>query len=338
MNKQDIDMIFGSKIEIIEEKENYVYYNTHKKSSKGTIKQYQLWEGVYLYFTDFYVKDVDSSDVNIEYSRNLICINHCDLGMFEGMFKNGQCVQLSEGDISINLFGGYDRNSHCFPLSRYRGIILILDIDTANSSLINVLEEDYVLELASIKNKINEDNRFVLYKNQSELNEIFKGFYNNFDNKFYLKVKTLELLYFLCEKEIKGVTNTKYYEKQQLHKVNEIKDFLINNIATRYTISQLAEEFDISVTSLKECFKEVHGVPIGEYIRNYRISFARKSIAETDTSIADIAYSIGYENQSKFTQTFKKTTGMTPIEYRNKKANKWKFSLLGLTLVSFFEL
>lgn len=126
----------------------------------------------------------------------------------------------------------------------------------------------------------------------------------------------------MSEKEIKSVTNTKYYEKQQLHKVNQIKDFLINNISTRYTISQLAEEFDISVKSLKECFKEVHDIPIGEYMRNYRISFAQKSLAETDISIADIAHSIGYENQSKFTQTFKKITGMTPIEYRNKKANK----------------
>lgn len=165
MDKQDINVVGGTTIEIIEEKQNYVYYNTHQKSGKGTVKQYRLWEGVHLSLMDLYVKDIDYTDVQINNSSNFICINHCDVGIFETQFKNGQYAHLNEGDSSIDIPGEYNKNNHCFPLSRYRGIILILDLEKASSELINVLDEDYILELESIKNRIDKNNCFVLYKN-----------------------------------------------------------------------------------------------------------------------------------------------------------------------------
>ena len=53
-------------------------------------------------------------------------------------------------------------------------------------------------------------------------------------------------------------------------------------------------------------------------MKQYRIKQAMQYLDESDRSIAEIAALVGYENQSKFTQAFKKVTGMLPKDYRKK--------------------
>ena len=51
-------------------------------------------------------------------------------------------------------------------------------------------------------------------------------------------------------------------------------------------------------------------------MREYRMKRARELLVHSDQSVAQIAQTVGYENQSKFTQAFKEETGMLPREYR----------------------
>ena len=87
-----------------------------------------------------------------------------------------------------------------------------------------------------------------------------------------------------------------------------------------FTIEGLAEQFDISQTALKDCFKSLYGKPIYTWLKEYRIGKAREYLTEwEDMSIADIAGAVGYKSQAKFGAVFKKLCGMTPNEYRNQK-------------------
>lgn len=104
--------------------------------------------------------------------------------------------------------------------------------------------------------------------------------------------------------------------------VTQIRDFLVENIKTRYTIDHLSEKFLINKTTLKATFKIVYGQPIASYMKEYRIKHAKEMLARTNCPISDIAVQIGYENQGKFTQTFKDITGMTPKDYRRQVQNK----------------
>ena len=70
--------------------------------------------------------------------------------------------------------------------------------------------------------------------------------------------------------------------------------------------------------SLKTVFKTLFGQPPAAYMKQYRIKQAMQYLDESDRSIAEIAALVGYENQSKFTQAFKKVTGMLPKDYRKK--------------------
>ena len=107
----------------------------------------------------------------------------------------------------------------------------------------------------------------------------------------------------------------------QIQTINDIHNFITNNLSTRYTIEELSIKFHINQTTLKSTFKTVFGMPIGTYMKEYRINRAKELLIHTDLTIAEIAYKVGYENQSKFSQTFTGLTGMLPKDFR-KTATK----------------
>lgn len=102
----------------------------------------------------------------------------------------------------------------------------------------------------------------------------------------------------------------------QIQTVTEIQKFLTDNAAERYTIEELSLKFHINATTLKSTFKRMFGQPIAAYMKEYRIKKAMEMLSHSNASIAEIALSVGYESQSKFTKAFKEITGMLPKDYR----------------------
>lgn len=100
------------------------------------------------------------------------------------------------------------------------------------------------------------------------------------------------------------------------HIVNEIHDFLVNNLEKRYTIDYLCAKFHINGTTLKTTFKTMFGQSVGTYMKEYRIKRAKEMLSQSDRTVAEIASAVGYENQSKFTAAFHSVTGMLPRDYR----------------------
>lgn len=112
-----------------------------------------------------------------------------------------------------------------------------------------------------------------------------------------------------------------YYDSQ-VQIINEIHDYLINNLSCRYTIDDLASKFSINQTTLKATFKKTYGKSIGSYMKDYRIKKAMEYLEYTDKPISEISELVGYENQSKFTQVFKLTTDYLPKDYRKQRKEK----------------
>ncbi len=123
--------------------------------------------------------------------------------------------------------------------------------------------------------------------------------------------KTVEVA---CPSDECFVAHTVYNSQIQI--VNEIRDFLTQNLSERYTIEELALKFHINQTTLKSAFKTVFGKPLAAYMKEYRVKRAMELLSSGSLSIAEIAYEVGYENQSKFTKAFKDLTGQLPKDYR----------------------
>lgn len=100
--------------------------------------------------------------------------------------------------------------------------------------------------------------------------------------------------------------------------INEVIDYLNRNYQRPLTLDQLASHFAISKFYLAKKFKERTSVTIGRYLSQRRIGEAERMLIFENLSIKEIAHSNGFSNIQYFYKVFKKETGSTPIEFRNK--------------------
>ena len=86
------------------------------------------------------------------------------------------------------------------------------------------------------------------------------------------------------------------------------------------TLSQLAEHFHYSKPHMCTIIKQNTGVSFSTLIRELRMSEAAKYLTKTDFSVSDIADITGYNSPDNFSRVFRKTYGMSPLEYRKSSS------------------
>lgn len=94
------------------------------------------------------------------------------------------------------------------------------------------------------------------------------------------------------------------------------EDYVRANFRDSLRIADVAQAAGVHPAHLAAVFSEVHGVPLGTYIRRLRLDWAADRLSRTDEPISSIAYAAGFSDQSHLTRTFKAYTGQTPGAYR----------------------
>lgn len=84
------------------------------------------------------------------------------------------------------------------------------------------------------------------------------------------------------------------------------------------SLDRLAQEFHLSSTYISKQFKEYTESNFIDYLIGIRMNASQKHLAAKDMKVNEISEAVGYQNTRSFLRTFKKYTGMTPIEYRNQ--------------------
>lgn len=100
----------------------------------------------------------------------------------------------------------------------------------------------------------------------------------------------------------------------------QIHDYLMEHLGERITIEELSRQFHINTTTLKESFKQVYGTSVAAHVNEHRMEQAAKLLRGSDSSIQEIAQSVGFQSQSRFTAAFKNAYGVLPTEYRKTDA------------------
>lgn len=85
-----------------------------------------------------------------------------------------------------------------------------------------------------------------------------------------------------------------------------------------FNVERLTEEVGISRAQLHRKMKEITGISAGEFIRNLRLEQAARLISEGKINVTQVAFSVGFTNQTHFSTAFKKHYGMTPTEYAER--------------------
>ena len=88
------------------------------------------------------------------------------------------------------------------------------------------------------------------------------------------------------------------------------------------SMKEISEIMGLSNYQIQGSFKSIEGLSVSQYIRKKKMEYAKKLLETTDINILDIAIEIGYENPSKFSQSFKKYLGILPRQYRNMNSER----------------
>lgn len=96
------------------------------------------------------------------------------------------------------------------------------------------------------------------------------------------------------------------------------QDYIEKNIDEKITIDELANLSSIGRRSFERRFKQATNNSVLEYIQRVKIEAAKRSLETSMKNINEVMYDVGYSDTKAFRDLFKKITGLTPIEYRNK--------------------
>lgn len=116
----------------------------------------------------------------------------------------------------------------------------------------------------------------------------------------------------LCE----GVKEMSLNPSEGLEKINLIIDYMIKHSNERLTAENICGEFYISRSMLNKYFKKYLSVGFHQLLNEMRLSRACWMLRHGQKDIKTIAYELGFEKETYFYTFFKKSTGMTPLQYR----------------------
>jgi transcriptional regulator GlxA family with amidase domain len=107
----------------------------------------------------------------------------------------------------------------------------------------------------------------------------------------------------------------KEHEDEPIRKAQE---YIENNFQEKITVDQLASMFALGRRNLERRFKKATSNTVVEYIQRVKIEAAKMSLESSRENVNEVMYKAGYSDTKAFRTTFKKITGLSPVEYRNK--------------------
>lgn len=100
-----------------------------------------------------------------------------------------------------------------------------------------------------------------------------------------------------------------------------VKRYIDIHFKEALTLEQLAEEAHMNKYYLSHSFKKEYGISPVNYLISRRIDESRYLLAETDLSMSQIAQLLGFSSLSYFSQVFRRTQDISPMEYRQNTKN-----------------
>lgn len=101
-------------------------------------------------------------------------------------------------------------------------------------------------------------------------------------------------------------------------KVNDVFTYLVENFRNDISLNEVAGMANMSPNAFCKYFKKMTRSTLMEKVLEYRLSYARQQLIQTDKPISHICYDSGFKDISYFNKTFKARTKFTPLNYRRK--------------------
>jgi len=100
--------------------------------------------------------------------------------------------------------------------------------------------------------------------------------------------------------------------------VRAAQDYIEKNCHCRITVDELAGLLILGRRNLERRFKKATGNTVMEYIQRVKMEAVKKSLETSRLGVNEVMDRVGYTDPKAFRMTFKKVTGLSPVQYRNR--------------------
>ncbi len=291
--------------------------------------------------------------ITFDWGVSLIDYNVCFTKDVRIIFKSSDInpikfIFVSEGNLK---YYNDDEDTE-YDFERYQNIItcnkknsketyLFLNKTTIKVNFIYMQPKEYV------KKKNNNLSYLNINLLSTFLNEKAESVYNHFGD-FNLKIADqIKQLQEICDN---GIVRTLFIEGQlnrimamqilelnnfednirfpesisrsDIKKINNLSSYIVNNISEPMSITSLSTKSGLNPKKLQLGFKILFSKTVNEYVRQIKLETARDYIKNTNDSVSEIVYKVGFKSRSYFSKIFFEKYGVLPIDYRKKIKSK----------------
>lgn len=104
--------------------------------------------------------------------------------------------------------------------------------------------------------------------------------------------------------------------------IRQVQEYIEKNYEEKISVVDLSMKFGLSRRNLERRFRKVTFNSILEYLQRVRIEAAKLTLERNRENVNEAMYKSGYNDIKAFRTTFKKLTGLSPLEYRNKYSRR----------------
>ena len=275
----------------------------------GLSKATQVSGGLYTVNADVLLKDVKHTDLIIIPAidgdlTKAIEVNQAFVPWMVQQYKNGaEIASLCLGAFllaSTGLLAGRKCATHWLAANAFRA--MFPDVELVTEKIIT--DEKGIYSSGGAFSYLN----LILY-----LIEKYAG----------RDMAILSAKVFAIEIERQNQLSFTIFKGQKEHEdepVKKAQDFIENNFQEKITIDQLASMLALGRRNLERRFKKATDNTVVEYIQRVKIEAAKSGLEKARENVNEVMYNVGYTDPKAFRNTFKKITGLSPVEYRNKYA------------------
>ena len=136
-------------------------------------------------------------------------------------------------------------------------------------------------------------------------------------SQLYYEGKVFEAMGLIVERtKARRDTSGRAVAPEDRERIQAVALYIDDHCASALTVDDLARAACMSPTKFKECFKAVTGSTLTRYVQSRRISQSEGLLRMPDLSIEQVAHAVGYTCASRFSELFRRETGLLPSEYR----------------------
>ena len=119
-------------------------------------------------------------------------------------------------------------------------------------------------------------------------------------------------------KHQKGENVFESINRTDIKKIHDLSAYIVDHIGEPLTIATLTDISGLSARKLQTGFQVLYSKSVNEYVRHLKLELSRDYIRNSDDSISEIVYKIGFKSRSYFSKIFFEKYGLRPVEYRSK--------------------